>query len=748
MGAQRELDRRPLHFGVFELHPASGELRKHGVRVRLQDQPFKLLLCLLETPGEICTREDLIRRIWPEGTFVDYERGLNVAITRLRQVLGDSADTPRYVETVGRKGYRFIAPVDRLPAPENAREGPALGIDGRATGQPQTAVLAMQDEPPVAIEKTVVPPSRLGIVATAFAVLLMVALGAIDFVRFREAAPEERVIRLTIPVPRKSVVGYMALSPDGRRLAAVLLEDKLRLWLRPLDSSQFQVLPNTDNARSPFWSPDGRFIGFFADGKLKTIPASGGPPQVLCDAGLGLGGSWNRDGVILFATQLPGPILRVNAAGGPCTPATKAEPNSVHGFPEFLSDGRHFVYAAGAAEQSKSGIYLASLDDPAGRRLLADVSSIIYAPPAPGSRMSHLLFLRGNTLMAQPFDAKALQLTGDPVSIAEQASPSFTPQGPAVAAANGVLVYLTNQTNDRQLAWFDRSGRELGKVGPVRPQRGLALSPDGRAVLFSLPNGVWLHDLPRSVETRLTEVAENAAPTWSADGSRIVFTKNQDLYVKASSGSGAEELLLHSGNVKRISDWSRDGRFILYTEDNPKTLADIWYLADPLKPGTKQPITFLATKSIESQAQFSPDGKLAAYCSDESGLNEVYVRPFPPGPGQWRVSTNGGREPRWRRNGEELFYLETAGRSMGVMAVTVHRSAHGAPQFSAPHKLFEYRGIGTVIQRNAFAYTSHPDGQRFLVNMDADTVTPELNVILKVLVQNRVSAEIGWALTH
>jgi len=232
------------------------------------------------------------------------------------------------------------------------------------------------------------------------------------------------------------------------------------------------------------------------------------------------------------------------------------------------------------------------------------------------------------------------------------------------------------------------------------------------------------------VETRLTQATPVlAGVVWSPDGSRIVFTKNQDLYLKDSSGSGAEELLFQSGNPKYVSDWSRDGRFLLYTEIDPNKQADIWYLPDPLKRDSRQAVKFLATEFAESQAQSSPDGKWVAYFSNESGRGEVYVRPFPPGPGQWRVSASGGREPRWSRDGKELFYLETSGPSVRVMAVAVQLGARSTPEFGAPRKLLEYRGLVSVPQSNAFAYSPMPDGQRFLVNMDADTAEPALNII-------------------
>jgi hypothetical protein len=269
--------------------------------------------------------------------------------------------------------------------------------------------------------------------------LLLVSLAALAFVHFRETPPSERVLRFSIPIPENSGVGHIAMSPDGRNLVmSIGSGGKSKLWLRALDSPLLQPLSGTDNARVPFWSADSRSIGFLADGKLKTVPAIGGPVQVLCDAGLVGGGTWNRDGVILFSFR--GSLQRVEAAGGACNPVTKTEKGVFHQYPVFLPDGKHFLYVVFAGEEAKGGVYVAALDNPTGRRVLTDISSVLFVPPATGIGHGHILFLRESTLVAQPFDAGTLQLAGDAFPVAGQTSTSASaPQVAASASLNGVL---------------------------------------------------------------------------------------------------------------------------------------------------------------------------------------------------------------------------------------------------------------------------------------------------------------------
>jgi Tol biopolymer transport system component len=639
------------------------------------------------------------------------------------------------------------APIDfdKLPkeTPQAVRELVKRCLDRnvktrlRDIGEARVAILNLGKEPGATIAA---PASRFGWLAWGLASLFLLTAIVVSFVHFRETAPAEPVLDLSVSLPRNTVTGFVKLSPDGHRMVLWLLNGgKRQLWLRSLDSTQLQVLPGTDAARAPFWSPDGKSIGFFADGKLKTLPASGGPPQVLCDGtGLAGGGTWNRDGVILFSTSgVSDPIQRVNASGGACTVVTHPEGGSGHVHPEFLPDGKHFVFAVvRGCDETKRGLYAASLDDPTPRRLLGDVSSAMFAPSTAGKKHGYLLFLRGSDLMAQPFHAETLQLAGDPVRIATNASFSLNfPQIQASVSANGILVYVRNVSGTRrQLTWLDRSGKEISRVASVQDQRHVGLSPDGKTVATVRPNqGIWLFDVQRGGETRFTPGAlSGGAPVWSPDGNLIAFTAGNGLYLKDATGGLKEELLFENGNLKTASDWSRDGRYLIYTEVDPKNQGDIWYLPDPLnKSSGKKPVKFQGTEAVESQGQISPDGQWLAYASNESGQPEVYVRPFPAGPGRWKVSAGRGlsREPRWRRDGKELFFLETD-VPQRLMTVPVQLSPKGDFHAGAPQALFEFRGNGSVPILNAFVYAPSADGQRFLVNLEAANEEPVLNVVV------------------
>ncbi len=599
--------------------------------------------------------------------------------------------------------------------------------------------LLLAEEPAASAQS----PSPLGSVAAnnvgwgVAALLAVIALG-VSFVHFRETPPGDSVLHLSVPLPGNAPAGFLALSPDGRRLVMQFVnEGKSQLWLRSLDSPQLQSLPGTENARGPFWSADSKSIGFFVDGKVETMPATGGPPQVLCDGtGSAAAGTWNRDGVILFNTSGVGATLqRVNAAGGACTVATKPEGDSRHAFPEFLPDGNHFVYVVRGGDEAKRGLYLTALDNPARRRLLADESSAVFAPSTTGKKYGYLLFLRGSELMAQPFSAETLQLAGDVFPVAEEASFSFNGQIAASVSAGGILVYENNVAYRRsQLTWLDRSGKELGKVGSIQDEGHVALSPDGKTVAtLRRDQGIWMYDVQRGGDTRFTSTTlPGSPPVWSPDGNLIAFGSGKGLYLKDASGGLKEELLLENGNAKTPSDWSRDGRYLIYTETDPKSRGDIWYLPDPLnKSSDRKPVKFQGTEAMESQGQLSPDGRWLAYESTESGEDEVYVRPFPSGPGRWKVSAGRvrSREPRWRRDGKELFYLEAGIPQQQLMVVAVRSGPRGDFQAGPPRGLFEFRQIGSTPTNNSFLYSPSADGQRFLVHVQPGDAEATLNVV-------------------
>jgi serine/threonine protein kinase len=578
-------------------------------------------------------------------------------------------------------------------------------------------------------------------------VLVAAAAGTAGWL-LKPAPASEQVMHLALPLPDEmSLPLFAKLSPDGRRVVlAVFLGQQDQLVLRSLDSSQIQTLPGTESGftRSPFWSPDSRSIGFYADGKLKTVSVNGGPAQVLCDASLaGLGGAWSSDGVILF-TANSGPLQRVNATGGACTPLMKGAADENDDSPAFLPDGKHFLYRAKGGDESTRGIYVASLDNPAGQRLLSDQSSVVFAPSTHGSRQGYLLFLRGTTLTAQPFDTETLQLSGDAFPVAEQAAMDYNSQVAASASANGILFYSSNLVRDNQLTWFDRSGKVLGTVGPHGLQSGVSLSPDDKVASIGRnfsgsDTELWLEDLVRGGATPFTfDPMHGRGAVWSPDGAQIIFASTDGkLYRKDANGGGTEEPLLANGDPKYPSDWSRDGRFLLYTDVDPKTAADIWVLPDPSgKSGGSKPFPFLQTQFVESQAQFSPDARWIAFTSNKSGQGEIYVRPFSGQPSgsasEWKISTDGGREPRWSPDGKELFYLtfDPVGHFKDeLMAVPVQAS--GADfQAGPPKPLFDFIFAGTVPQANLFGYAVAAGGQRFLVNPSVNPITTTLNVIV------------------
>jgi serine/threonine protein kinase len=522
------------------------------------------------------------------------------------------------------------------------------------------------------------------------------------------------------------------ISPDGRRLvfSAIGPTGTRSLWIRPLDSLDAQALPGTEEAIQAFWSADGRFVGFFAGGKLKKIEVSGGPAQALADVASNRGAAWNREGVIVFGPNAGGPLYRISAAGGPSTPVTTLDATrnqTVHSWPHFLPDGRHFLYLARSAQRENSAIYVGSLDSNDSKFLVNADSTPAYAPPG------YLLFLRERTLMAQPFDAGKLQLTGEPFPIAEQVGfNSANGRGFFAVSENGVLVYRSNVLADTQLTWFDRTGKQIARVGTAGQINGLALSPDDKRVAVvrldtqTGNSDLWVIDEAR--ETRFTfDPANDASPVWSPDGNRIAFNSNRsgvaDLYLKSSSGAGNEELLFKSSNPKGPHDWSADGRFLLYGELDPKTNGDLWVL--PLF-GDQKPIPFLQTPFSESGGRFSPDGRWIAYSSNESGTFQVYVQSFPPSGGKWMISTNGGTQPRWRHDGKELFYL---GYDRKLMVVGVKEDANKF-EAGSPQALFEMRVIvGFVVPISSYEITR--DGQRFLVLTPVEESSPSpLTVVL------------------
>ena len=572
------------------------------------------------------------------------------------------------------------------------------------------------------------------IVAGALLLVLAVALLFI-IANFRRSPTKLSATRFVIPVSGKQSLLGLSISPDGRRLVyGIVSEGKPQLWIRELDSLIAQPLPGTDKSTgAPFWSPDGRYVGVFADSKLKKTELSGGPAQPLAEAPNPRGGSWNRDGVIVFSPDATTPLYRVSATGGEITQLTtldESRQETSHRWPFFLPDGRHFLYLARSSQRENTAICVGSLDSKETRRIGTADSNVSYARPG------YLLFAQEATLMAQPFDADKLQVTGEAFQVVERlryASPAAL-SGFSVSD-NGVLVYITGNPVPNQLTWFDRSGRQLGTVGPTATYSSVRLSPDEKRVAVSRTDppavtpDIWLIELARGVASRFTnDPAMDILPAWSPDGSHIAFSSNREgamkLYQKLSSGAGGDDELLKSGENRFVLDWSPNGRFILYRTQNARTLSDVWVL--PML-GDGNPYPLLQTKFAETFASFSPDGRWIAYVSDETGTEEVYVREFQGSGETWHVSTSGGSFPRWRRDGKELFY-NSDGKLMTVdVKGSGSRFAAGVPKLLFEKNIASSFGLNV---RLAATFDVSADGQRFLIAVPVEESSPALITVV------------------
>jgi Tol biopolymer transport system component len=575
-------------------------------------------------------------------------------------------------------------------------------------------------------------PSKAGWIAAG---MLLIALGAVSFLYFREARAPGRVMRLLIDLPENSSEPQFAISPDGTTLAVAASADgKRQLWLRAIDSSQMQLVPGTDGASYPFWSPDGRYIGFFADARLKKVLASGGPPQTLCDSQEGRGGTWNRDGVILFSTVEGGGfgIHRTTAAGGVRELLLKT-PKGISRFPQFLPDGRHFLYLVTRASAEENGIYFRSLDGKENRRLVPDESGFFFG----GGR---LLFIRENTLLAQRVDPGNGQTEGDPVPIA--AGVSLTTNlayAPVTASDSGILVYESGGSLPRSdLTLFDRTGKILGSQTGNGGEP--SFSPDEKFVAFmrlSLSGSdLWIWDLARgAVQLLHKDPAFAQTPVWSPKGDRIAFESNRrvgvpNFYVINVNGTEQEEEFFSSDSRKTPTQWSRDGRFIVYSETSSlKTRQDVSVVPyDNGKAG--KPTPFLHSEFNESHGQLSPDNRWMAYTSDESGRREVYVRAFPSSEEPKKISINGGDQPRWRGDGAELYFL---GSDSKMMAVPIKVTGGPKPSLEpqSPQVLFVAPPL-LQYSASAYDYDVTADGKRFLLNVNVANAasTHTLNVIV------------------
>lgn len=581
-------------------------------------------------------------------------------------------------------------------------------------------VIAGQDDDEPAVVAAA-PARRGGALGWAAAVVFAVIAIAVVVGFVMKPTVEERIVRASI-LPPKDVrfnlrgihPGPVVISPDGRRITYVGRQSggTSQLYVRELDGTDARALPGTDEAGYPFWSPDGRAVGFFAAGKLKRVDMTGGPPLTLCDAATGKGGSWNHDGTIVFAPSFNTPLHVVSENGGASTAVTsvvQSRGENSHRFPWFLPDGEHFLYFARGGGESSS-IRVGAISSDFDHEVMRATSNAVYAS-------GYLLFLRESTLMARPFDAESFDFTGDPVPVGDPVR--FIPGamcGIFCASEEGLLVYQGGSSiPGARVTWRDMAGQELDAVGEIVQQDNLAISPDGKQICVEVFDNVggtadlWIYDVERRIRTRFTfDPANDLSPVWAPDGSKLVFASNRagrsSLYMKAFGGASNEELLLESEGNLYSDDWTADGKHFVYLNLDSSATGDIWAL--PME-GERKPFPVLNSPHGEYGAQVSPNGGWIAYQSDESGQFEVYVTSFPVAGRKWQISSGGGANPKWAPGGRAIYYI--GNNTFFRVETDPGESTFG---IGATERLFE---SNTVI-----SYEVDVTGERIVLIEDAD----------------------------
>jgi eukaryotic-like serine/threonine-protein kinase len=526
---------------------------------------------------------------------------------------------------------------------------------------------------------------------------------------------------LYFSTPVALVANDVALSPDGHTAAIVAYSkdtNKYMIWRYEIGGRDASAVPGTEGASHPFWAPDNRDIAFFADGKLKKVDVfSANSPQVVCESLTGRGGTWNRDGVILFSPDASSGLYRVSSAGGTPAQATKLDSSrgqSSNRWPVFLPDQKHFLYLGAnfSGQYDKNAIFVGSLDSDETHPIVAASSNAVYVDPG------YLLYLRSNALVAQRFDLKTFSLTGEPRTISDEVRYTPATDLAVFSAAKDILTLQTGKgIGTSQLLWFDRSGKQLGFAGPPGIISNGTLSPDARRIAYDQMEpdsrhwAVWTRDLATDSTTRISFGAGlTQLPIWSPDGKQLAYAGIHNsqwaVFAKNADGSGSEtQVVENAAYVKGPWSWASDGKLLFWDKN------ELWYV--PM-PGTQPKPVFQESSTIRN-AQFSPDGRWLAYSSNEGGSFEVFVSSFPHTESKWQVSREGGSEPRWRRDGKELFYLSADGKVISVPVKATTTFEAGPPQV-----LFQTHLRQPISALDHISYDVSTDGQKFLVDTKVD----------------------------
>jgi eukaryotic-like serine/threonine-protein kinase len=693
-------------FGSFRLDTAKRLLTRDGGHLTLPPKTFDLLLLLVESRGRVFAKKELMSALWPD-TFVE-DANLSFQVSALRKVLG--GEGVEWIETLPRYGYRFAGDVLEV-SPNPAAEPP----------------IWIPPEPPV----SVLPPSppapgrsRVPLYYWLPTALITLVAGFLAAAHFRDAPPEERAVTFQITPPdlvTPSDVDSIAVSPSGDRVLFIGVgpDGGKQLWMRSLGSLTADVIAGTELVDGAFWSPDGRSVAFFAGGKLKKLDLEGGAPQVICDTPVArAAGTWSPDGNILFETTEHPEIYQVSASGGTPKPVTHLNSSNHeihHSAPQFLPDGRHFIYFVQSERPENSGIYVGSLNPSDSQRLTNSNANAVYTQV---KGTYYLLFSRDTNLMGQAFDIARRELIGTAFVVAPRLLIGVGgghPRAAVSASRDGMLAYRTTvDTGATDLEWFDRSGKRLGSVGESEEYSNPALSPDEKKLVVSRMDpqirtrDLWLYDFSNGGFSRFTfSTADETNPVWSPDGSRIAFDAFHDgvvdSYEKEIASGSEPKLLLHTNENKYLHTWSPDGSVLLF-----RMGTITWGLP---KAGGK----LLGPYAIDNP-RISPNGKWVAYTSNQSGRSEVYVQSFPPAEGKWQISTMGGIEPSWREDGNELYYA--SGDNLYSMQVKTDARVF---EPGAVKLLFAVR-LERTERRSRYLAASN--GRRFLINVPRESSSP------------------------